>query len=84
MGGNHLITFQNFPELPAGDDIGDATILLNAANNDLGHEFTGTANEQLAVLLHALSFADIQHNEIPFGIGIDDFALQGSYPEKQW
>ena len=71
-----LIAFNNVSQLPARNDIGDAAVLLNTANDDLGHELAITAHQHFTVIQYALVSADVQHHKIPLGIHGDDFALQ--------
>src|SRR5208282_3432813 len=51
MGGTDFIAFNHLAELPTGDNIGNAAVLLNAAHDNLGDEFALAANQKLAVLL---------------------------------
>ncbi len=71
-----FVTFHRLAQFPAGDHIGNATILLHAANYDFGHQFAIAAHQQFAVLQHALIFADVKHHEIPFGIHHNNLAAQ--------
>ena len=69
-----FIALDHFAQFPAGDDIGDAAVLFHAADNDLGDQLAVPADEQFALLFHALIVADVQHDEIPLRIHHDNFA----------
>ena len=45
-----LVAFNHLAQFPAGNDVGDAAVLLHAANNDLGHQFAVAADQHFAVL----------------------------------
>src|SRR5260221_11493992 len=55
--GADLVTFKNFSEFPAGDEVGDQPCFLDGAVADLGDELAVAAHEHFAVLQHALLFA---------------------------
>lgn len=76
MCGNDLITFGDFSEFPAGNEIGDAAALLDFADDDLGDELAIAADEQFAVNLRAFIFPNIQHDKVPLRIGDQNFALE--------
>ena len=59
MGRSDHVTFNHVAELPAGHDVGDAAVLLDAANNDLGNQLAIATDEHLAVLQHSLVVADV-------------------------
>ena len=49
MGGRYDVPLKNLTQLPAAHDIGNTTIFLNAADDDLGNEFAIAVHQQLAV-----------------------------------
>lgn len=79
MGRYNLVSLKNFTQLPASHNVCDATILLNAADNDLGNELAIAVYEQFAMLQNTLIFASIDHDEMPFRIGNEDFAFDGGW-----
>ena len=78
MGRGHVIAFKHLTQLPAGNDVGDATIFLNTADDDLGHELAIAADEHFAVFDNILVITDTENHEIPFGIHHEDLAVQTS------
>ena len=76
MRGTDFVTFDHVAEFPAGNDVGDATVFFHAANNHLGHQLAVAADQQFAVLLDALIFANVQHHKIPFRINHQNFPLE--------
>ncbi len=76
MRGRHVVTLKHLAEFPAGDDIGDTTVALNAADNDFGDELAVATDEQFAVLQHAFLVTDVEHDKIPLRINHHNFAPQ--------
>ena len=74
--GADLVAFDGFAQLPAGNEVGDAAVFLDAADDDFGDQLAAAADEQLAVLENALIFADVEHHEVPFRIHHQNFAVQ--------
>src|SRR5439155_10748233 len=66
----------NIADLPAGDDVGDRTIAFHGADDHFGDQLSVAADEQFAVLQHALVFADVQDHKIPFRIDNNDLAFE--------
>ena len=62
--------------MPAGEDVGDALILLNAGDLDFGDESAVAIDEQGAKLCHPLGSPEVKDDEVPFGIGYENFALK--------
>jgi hypothetical protein len=76
MGGNDLIAFEDLAKLPAGHDVGDAAVFLDAADAHLGNQTAVAVDQQFAILQQALVFTDVQDDEMPLGISHEDFAFQ--------
>ena len=76
MSRGNLIAFDHLTELPTWNNISDATISLNTADDNLGHQFTITAHEEFAILTGALDVTDIQDHKIPFRIHHENFPDQ--------
>ena len=76
MSRNDQITFHEFANLPAGNDVGHAPVLLNAAHADLGDQHSVPVDQQFPILQYSLVFPNIEHNEIPLRITDQHFALK--------
>ena len=59
MRGTDFITLNHLAKFPAGHDVGNAAVFLDAADDDLGDQLAVTTDEQLAVLQHSLVVADV-------------------------
>ena len=76
MRGSDFIAFDDFAQLPARHDVGDATVFFYTANDDFGHKLAVATDQKLAVLKNALILTNVQHNKIPFGIHHKNFAFE--------
>src|SRR5947209_8207038 len=66
---DNLVAFEHLAKLPAGQDVCDAAILLNAAHLYFSHELAVPVDEQFAMFQHALILSDINDDKVPFRIG---------------
>ncbi len=62
--------------MPAGHHIGDAALLSDTADLYLGDKSAVAIDEQFAVLQQTLVLADIEDDEIVFGIGNENLTLE--------
>ena len=54
------VALKHLAEFPVGHDVGDATVLVDGADDDLGNQLGIAADQQLAVRENSLIFADVQ------------------------
>src|SRR5437016_2386063 len=76
MGGNDLVPLNQFPDLPAGHNVGDTAILLDAAHLDLGDQFAVAIDKQLTILQYSLVPTNVEDYEIPLRVKYQDLAFQ--------
>jgi len=74
----YIITFKKISELPSRHDVGDATVLLNGADDDFSHQFAIAAYQQFTILQHTLFVTDVQHHKIPLRIHHHNLAFEAS------
>src|SRR5205809_1524096 len=71
-----LVSFHHFIELPAGNDVRNAAIGLNAGHAQFRNELAMAADDQHAARLDAFIRADVDDDEIVFGINHHDTPFQ--------
>src|SRR5690242_5818065 len=79
MGGYDQIAFVDFAQLPSAHYVGDAPILLNAADDHLGDEFSVAIDQHFSVRHNLLIFADIDYDKMPLRIRDQHFAFYVSW-----
>src|SRR5665213_1929032 len=71
-----FVAFKNLAQFPARNDVGDAAVFLNIADDHLGDQLAFAADEHFAGRNDSLIVTNVEHHEIPLGIHDQNLALQ--------
>src|SRR5437762_7872229 len=76
---NYLVPFHDLAQLPAGHDVRNAAVRLDADDLHLANELRVARNHQHAIGQETLLSPDVEHDKIPFRIDYHDLALQARW-----